>query len=447
MEDEYDCIILGTGLKECILSGVLSVEGKKVLHMDRNNYYGGESASLNLNQLFEKYKKGDKPKDSLGASRDYNVDIIPKFIMSSGLLVSILVKTNVTRYLEFKSVDGSYVVASGKVYKVPSTSGEALKSSLMGLLEKRRCGKFLEYVGEYVENEPKTHKGYDLKKMTTAALFKEYGLATETVEFIGHAMALWQTDEYLKQPALETVQRVRLYGESVLRYGNSPYIYPLYGLGEMPQGFARLSAIYGGTYMLNKPIEEIVYKDGVVVGVKSEGEIAKCKFVIGDPSYFPDKVKKVGQVARQICVLNHPIPTAVTNNGSPSASAQIIIPFKETKRSNDIYISCVSFEHNVAPKGKYIAIVSTTVESSNPQAELQAGISLLGPVEESFFWVSDVFEPTDDGTKDKVYISKSFGADSHFGWECQDILDIYRRIMGKEMDLTPPKTEETKEEQ
>ncbi len=51
MEDEYDCIILGTGLKECILSGVLSVEGKKVLHMDRNNYYGGESASLNLNQV------------------------------------------------------------------------------------------------------------------------------------------------------------------------------------------------------------------------------------------------------------------------------------------------------------------------------------------------------------------------------------------------------------
>jgi Rab GDP dissociation inhibitor len=27
------------------------VEGKKVLHMDRNDYYGGESASLNLTQV------------------------------------------------------------------------------------------------------------------------------------------------------------------------------------------------------------------------------------------------------------------------------------------------------------------------------------------------------------------------------------------------------------
>lgn len=43
--------MLGTGLTECILSGLLSVAGKKVLHMDRNQYYGGESASLNLVRL------------------------------------------------------------------------------------------------------------------------------------------------------------------------------------------------------------------------------------------------------------------------------------------------------------------------------------------------------------------------------------------------------------
>jgi Rab GDP dissociation inhibitor len=46
--------------------------------------------------------------------------------------------------------------------------------------------------------------------------------------------------------------------------GKSPYLYPLYGLGELPQGFARLSAIYGGTYMLDKPIDEIVMEGGKV---------------------------------------------------------------------------------------------------------------------------------------------------------------------------------------
>ena len=54
------------------------------------------------------------------------------------------------------------------------------------------------------------------------------------------------------------------------------------------KGFARLSAIYGGTYMLHKPIESVVAKDGMV-HVTSEGEVVKAKQVIGDPSYFPDR--------------------------------------------------------------------------------------------------------------------------------------------------------------
>ena len=29
-EAEYDAIVLGTGLKECLISGLLSVDGKKV---------------------------------------------------------------------------------------------------------------------------------------------------------------------------------------------------------------------------------------------------------------------------------------------------------------------------------------------------------------------------------------------------------------------------------
>ena len=31
MDETYDCIVLGTGLTECILSGMLSVSGKKVM--------------------------------------------------------------------------------------------------------------------------------------------------------------------------------------------------------------------------------------------------------------------------------------------------------------------------------------------------------------------------------------------------------------------------------
>jgi Rab GDP dissociation inhibitor len=432
MDEEYDCIVLGTGFKECVLSGLLSVDGLKVLHMDRNNYYGGESASLNLEQLYQKFRNASPP-SSLGANREYNVDLIPKFIMASGILVKMLIHTDVTRYLEFKSVDGSYVVVQGKVHKVPATDTEALKSPLMGMFEKRRCKKFFMYVQEYEENNPKTHQGYDLRSMPMKELFVKFGLEADTIDFIGHSLALHTDDAYLEQPALPTVERIRLYCESLARYSKSPYIYPLYGLGELPQAFARLSAIYGGTYMLNKPIDEIVMEGGKVVGVKSEGEVARCKFVIGDPSYFPHKVRQQGSVVRTICILDHPIPN--TNNAE---SCQVIIPQKQVGRHSDIYIGCISSSHNVCARGKWIAIASTTVETNDPERELAPAFNLMGPILEKFTSVSPLYVPTDDGTSDKIFVSTSYDATSHFETTCTDILDIYKRVTGKDVDLSPP---------
>ena len=93
--------------------------------------------------MFERFRDGvAAPEGSLGSSRDYNVDTAPKFIMANGKLVRVLVKTTVTRYLEFKAVDGSYVYNRGKICRVPATDLEALKSSLMGMFEKRRARKF-----------------------------------------------------------------------------------------------------------------------------------------------------------------------------------------------------------------------------------------------------------------------------------------------------------------
>lgn len=85
MNDTYDCVICGTGLTECILSGLLATSGKKVLHIDRNPFYGGESASLNLEDMVKKFDGKDaKVPENLGKSRDYNIDLIPKFLHANG---------------------------------------------------------------------------------------------------------------------------------------------------------------------------------------------------------------------------------------------------------------------------------------------------------------------------------------------------------------------------
>ena len=442
MDELYDVIVLGTGLKECILSGMLSVSGKKVLHMDRNKYYGGDSASITpLEDLYVKFGRPNKPSDSMGKGRDWNVDLIPKFLMANGQLVKLLIHTGVTRYLEFKSVEGSYVYKDQKIHKVPSTEAEALSSSLMGLFEKRRFKNFLQFVQMYDPEDPKTHKKeFDPKTGSMRECYRVYDLDENVADFTGHALALYLDDEYIdkkgesEQGCIETFNRIKLYQESFQRYGKTPYLYPLYGLGELPQGFARLSAIYGGTYMLDKPIDEIVMDGECVSGVTSQGETARCKMLVCDPSYVPDRVKKVGQVVRAICLLNHTI--SKTND---SLSCQIIIPQKQVKRKSDIYISMVSYTHNVAAKGWYIAMVSTTVETANPEAEIKPGLDLLGPIMEKFVEVSDVYEPQDDGTNNKIFISKSYDATTHFETTCLDVLDIYRRITGADFDFSQVK--------
>ena len=110
--------------KECILSGIMSVKGKKVLHMDRNPYYGAESASITpledvrikhhlrlrsnylvkentftvfkmynhtlplLLKFYKRFSLPGSPPESMGRGRDWSVDLIPKFLMANGKDIS-----------------------------------------------------------------------------------------------------------------------------------------------------------------------------------------------------------------------------------------------------------------------------------------------------------------------------------------------------------------------
>lgn len=166
--------------------------------------------------------------------------------------------------------------------------------------------------------------------MKTALMMKEYKLDDSTMDIISHGLALYTDESWVDAPAIDCINRVKLYVDSLRSYGKSPYLYPVFGLGDLPQGFARLSAIYGGTYMLNTPIEGFEFNEnGEVTGVKSGSQTARAPVVIGDPSYFQDKVKKVGEVVRCTCILDHPIP--YTND---SESCQVILPQNQLKRKN-----------------------------------------------------------------------------------------------------------------
>ena len=453
MNTTYDVIVLGTGLKECMLAGLLAKfpkktpgeekkEGAKILQLDRNGYYGSDSASLNLTNLWKHFGKGEVPKQ-YGENRDWNVDLIPKYIMANGSLVKLLLKTNVSQYLEWKAVDGTFVYqydkggifskAKGVIHKVPATAAEAMKSSLMGLLEKNRFRKFMTFIQDYDAKDPKTQNGL-LPDAKFSEFFKKYGLEPNTIDFVGHAVALYTNDDYLEKKAIVTIDKMQLYMNSFGRYGNSPFIYPVWGLSGLAEGFSRLCALYGGTYMLNRDVDEILFdENGNFRGIKSQGEEAYGKILITEPSYVEKlkKVKPTGQVIRRICILNHTVP-----NTKDVDSCQIIIPQKQVNRKNDIFIAVLNSTHSVCKKGYYLAIISTMVETKDPKAELKPAMDIIGQPLEIFDKVSDIYEPIDTSFKDNIFITNSFDPQSHFENDTDNVIDIYQKITETKLDLT-----------
>jgi len=386
-----------------------------------------------------------KPPEQYGENRDWNVDLIPKYVLSDSDLVKLLFKTGVHHYLEWRSIDGTFVYQwdeggifsspKGTIHKVPGNDSEAFKSSLMGLFEKNRCRKFFQYIQDFDEKNEKT---WNKIKPTEPfnKIVKYFGLEVNTTDFIGHAVALNTNDDFLDQSSMTTINNIRTYMSSVGRYGDSPFIYPVYGLSGLAEGFSRMCALYNGTYMLNRDCDEILYdKEGKFRGIKSQGEEAYGKLLIGDPTYIfkqdKKKVKQIGRIIRCICILDHPV-----KDTKDLASTQIILPQRQIKRKNDIFIATLNYTHCVCKKGYYLAIISTVVETDNPEKELKPAFDVIGKVLDTFITITPQYEPVDESFKDNVYITKSFTALSHFNQDTDDVLKMYTKITGEELDLT-----------
>ena len=94
----------------------------------------------------------------------------------------------------------------------------------------------------------------------------------------------------------------------------------------------------------------------------------------------------------------------------------------------------VSSVHCISKKDYYVAIVSTTVETNNPEQEIEPALNLIGKIKEKFITISERYVPSTKG-KDGLFISESFDATSHFENETEIVLRMYTEITGKQLDL------------
>lgn len=160
----------------------LAKAGKSVLHLDPNEYYGGEQASLTLDELVAwadargaesssswsetPYGSSQRAQysrlsttglGSLAADRRrYALSLFPALMVSRGELVSTLISSDVAKYVGFRLLDGVSVWNSdtASVSRVPGSKEDVFRDKSISLPEKRKLMKALMFAGtEFEEDE------------------------------------------------------------------------------------------------------------------------------------------------------------------------------------------------------------------------------------------------------------------------------------------------------
>lgn len=393
LETEFDLLVIGTGLTESIVAAAASRIGKSVLHIDPNEFYGGYWASFNLSSL-RSFVEGFNNKDCeesggsssdfakvlnrldnvkeywrdcaeetdeikeavLNDSRRFNIDLVPKLLFSRGSLVELLISSNISRYAEFRAVDHVLTSFESVLKIVPSSRSDVFNSKELTVVEKRLLMKLLskclaleEASDEWKSNE--TSKFIDYLKANN--------LTAKLIHYILYAIAMGDEHTTFKVGIESTKKFLLCLG----RYGNSPFLFPMYGCGEIPQCFCRLCAVFGGTYCLKWGVEAINYNDvngeKVFTGVKCAEQTLTAKNVLVGPGIiatseiFTDEVAavttdnslKCGNISRCILITARPIGDAAMNEGGGGVSFM---------KCDEAFVVQLSHLSGTCPKGYYL---------------------------------------------------------------------------------------------
>ncbi|XP_039427818.1 rab proteins geranylgeranyltransferase component A 1 isoform X2 [Corvus cornix cornix] len=180
--------------------------------------------------------------------RRFNIDLVSKLLYSRGLLIDLLIKSNVSRYAEFKNATRVLAFREGKVEQVPCSRADVFNSRQLTMVEKRMLMKFLTFCLDY-EQHPEEYQDYENR--TFAQFLQTRKLTPSLQHFILHSIAMVSETE---SSTLDGLQATKKFLQCLGRYGNTPFLFPLYGQGEIPQCFCRLCAVFGGIYCLRHAV-------------------------------------------------------------------------------------------------------------------------------------------------------------------------------------------------
>ncbi|KAI5587305.1 hypothetical protein POPTR_005G030000v4 [Populus trichocarpa] len=396
----FDLIAVGTGLAECIVAAAASASGKTVLHLDTNPFYGSHYSSLSVPELTSfliSNSTASSPPSSTSTTTDipdysivnlitqpvysdveiscfypelmeenlrkFNLDLCgPRVLFCADKSIDLMLKSGASNYVEFKSIDASFVGdGNGKLWNVPDSRAAIFKDKSLTLMEKNQLMRFFKLVqGHLVATVGAGTSGNDgngngndeeegKMKISDEDLqrpFVEYlskmRLPPKIRSIILYAIAMAdydQDDMGVCQNLLKTkdgIDRLALYQSSVGRFTNASgaLIYPIYGQGELPQAFSRRSAVKGCIHVLRMPVTALLMEkdSGSYKGVRlasgqdifSQKLVLDPSFTLASPSASPSDLLHEsfnflstrdvkGKVARGICITRNSLKPDMSN--------------------------------------------------------------------------------------------------------------------------------------
>ncbi|XP_069572725.1 rab proteins geranylgeranyltransferase component A 1 [Brachyistius frenatus] len=223
--------------------------------------------------------------------RRFNIDLVSKLMYSRGSLVDLLIKSNVSRYAEFKNVTRILTYRHGNVEHVPCSRADVFASRQLSVVEKRKLMRFLTSCVEETE-EQQAYNGRPYVEF-----LRDQQLGDNLQHFLLHSIAMVTDDTPTEVGLASTRHFLRCLG----RYGNTPFLFPVYGLGEIPQCFCRMCAVFGGIYCLRHSVHCLmVDKDTnrCKAVIDSTGQRISCSHFVVEDGYVGADRKRVAAPVR-----------------------------------------------------------------------------------------------------------------------------------------------------
>jgi len=445
-EPKYDAIVLGGGLKECLLASVLTSRGKSVLQIEQ----GRESSSLDLHGLYEAVAApGETPEPKLGAAEDYSVDLAPKVLMASGEGLQAVVDSRLWQHIDFRRVHRSFIYrrrpdGEPDVHRILANAEDVLKTRMLTAVEKARVVQLFMWLEQYDEADPSTHVAGRIQKrklsvhrLTAAGFFKFWELAPETVAMLARGMGGYggPMKSLRKVTAAEILREMKKYKDSYRTFPHmtSPYVFPTGGVGAaLSEATTSLLEAGGGARVAERPVDEILLDEaGAACGVSCEGVQARADVVVASPAYVPERVAPAYYTVRLYAILNH-----APQKCKDAPSCHLLLPSSQTGRRHDIYVFSSGPVHKLAPNGKWLVSLSTRVEGTidglKPmevaKREMAAALPLLRPVRKMLASVEPVLEPGDEPLPSGLHVLSSCDESTFFETLAAEVLEVAERI-------------------